>query len=274
MTRFPFISLVITKDFLAYLKALSVKLQGRYIDVVSAYNHINFVLSTLKKAREDVEAVHRRMYDRAVHLASLVNVVESLPRTTNWQQHRSNTPATTTSEYFKRTITIPALDHLIAKIDTRFSRDSSSVVCQAALLLPSAIARSQDVITTIDIADLVTMYSGDLPAPESLDTELHCWNSMWQQNSGEAATLNAPVKVVKSIDPDFFPNLNIPLGVTSAECKHSISRLRCLKTYLQSTMTESRLNGLALLYTHRDIVCSHDVVVENFAKGHPRRMHL
>ena len=221
LTRFPFIiSLVITKDVLAYSKALSVKLQGRYIDIVSAHNHINFVLTTLKQAREDIEAVHSRMFDRAIHLASSVNVVESLPRTTNRQQHRSNTPATTPSEYFKRTVTIPALDHLIAEIDTRFSRDSSSVVCQAALLLPSTIAMSQEAITTVDIADLVTMYCDDLPAPESLDTELHCWNVMWQQKSGEAAALNTPAMVMKSIDCDFFPNLDIlfrivcTLGVT------------------------------------------------------------
>lgn len=281
LTRFPFIiSLVITKDVLAYSKALSVKLQGRYVDIVSAYNHISYVLTTLKQAREDVEAVHSRIYDRAVHLASSVNVVESLPRTTNRQQHRSNAPATTSSEYFKRTITIPAFDHLIAEIDTRFSHDSSSVVCQAALLLPSAIVKSEEVITKIDVADFVAMYSDDLPAPESLDTELHCWNTMWQQKSGEAAALNTPAKVVKSIDPDFFPNLDIlfkivcTLGVTSAECERSISRLRCLKTYLRSTMTEARLNGLALLYTHRDIMCCSNKVVENFAQRHPRRMHL
>ena len=51
LSRFSFIiTLVITKDLLAYTKALSVKLQGRYVDVVSAYNHISFVLTALKGA--------------------------------------------------------------------------------------------------------------------------------------------------------------------------------------------------------------------------------
>ena len=100
------------------------------------------------------------------------------------------------------------------------------------------------------------------------------------KRSTEAAALKTPAKILKSIDPDFFPNLNIlfqivcTLGVTSAECERSVSRLRCLKTYLRSTMTEARLNGLALLYTHRDIPCSSDQVVEGFAQRHPRRMHL
>ena len=104
-------SLVIAKDVLAHTNALSDKLQGRYLDVVSAYNHVNFVLATLKSAQEVVDSVHGRMYDRVVHLASSVNVVESLPRTTNQQQHHSNTPAATTLEYIKWTITISALDH-------------------------------------------------------------------------------------------------------------------------------------------------------------------
>lgn len=50
-------------------------------------------------------------------------------------------------------------------------------MCQAALLLPSTIAESEDVLTAVDIADIVTMYRDDLPAPESLDTELHCWKT-------------------------------------------------------------------------------------------------
>ena len=60
------------------------------------------------------------------------------------------------------------------------------------------------------------------------------------------------------------------LAVASAECEQSVSRLRYLKTYLRSTMTEERLNGLALLYTHRDISCDAERVVEEFAQRNPR----
>ena len=56
------VALVIAKDVLAYTKALSVELQGRYVDVVSAYNQINFVKTTLQSARDDVDTVHARIY--------------------------------------------------------------------------------------------------------------------------------------------------------------------------------------------------------------------
>ena len=78
-------------------------------------------------------------------------------------------------------MTIPAFDHLITEIDTRFHRESTSVVCQVALLLPPTVAESQETITSVDIADFLTMYHDDLPAPQSLDTELHCWSTMWQK---------------------------------------------------------------------------------------------
>ena len=64
------------------------------------------------------------------------------------------------------------------------------------------------------------------------------------------------------------------LPVTSAECERSVSRLRYLKTYLRSTTTEDRLNGLAMLYVHRDIPCPIETVVDDFACAQPRRLEL
>ena len=103
---------------------------------------------------------------------------------------------------------------------------------------------------------------------------------MCRRRAEDAATFNTPAKVLQSIDCDFFPNLDVlfkiacTLAVTSAECERSVSRSRHLNTYLRSTMTEDRLNGLALLYTHQDIPCSTDEVVQQFAQRNPRRMRI
>jgi len=64
------------------------------------------------------------------------------------------------------------------------------------------------------------------------------------------------------------------LAVTSCECEHSISHLRLLKTRLRSTMTEKCLNGLAMLYVHRDISCDATAVVDEFVQQQPRRLQL
>jgi len=47
LTRFPFIfALSITKEVPGYTKALSVKLQGRYVEVVKAFTEINTMKNT------------------------------------------------------------------------------------------------------------------------------------------------------------------------------------------------------------------------------------
>ena len=56
-------------------------------------------------------------------------------------------------------------------------------------------------------------------------------------------------KVIRYTDKDFYPNIHAllviitTLPVTSCECERSISLLRHLKTALQSTMGEDRLNN-------------------------------
>ena len=97
----PFIfTVVVTKEVLGYTKALSVKLQGRYVDVVLAHTEIELVKSTLKNLRDTVQDFHSRTYTKALNVASSIQVEESRPRTTGRQEHRSNVPAVSSSEYY------------------------------------------------------------------------------------------------------------------------------------------------------------------------------
>ena len=55
------------------------------------------------------------------------------------------------------------------------------------------------------------------------------------------------------------------IPVTSCECERSVSELRRLKLYLQSTMSEDRLNGLALMSIHQYFQVVSDDVLDRFA---------
>ena len=61
-------------------------------------------------------------------------------------------------------------------------------------------------------------------------------------------------------------------GITSASAECSFSSLKRVKTYLRSTMTQERLNSLALLYIERELSNilweSMDDVVLIFAQKH------
>ena len=79
---------------------------------------------------------------------------------------------------------------------------------------------------------------------------------------------------------DTFPNIYCALCIlgtvplTACQCKRSVSSLRRLKTYLRSTMAQDRLNGLAVLHTHRNIKPPVDAIIDKFAMMHPRRMEM
>lgn len=77
-----------------------------------------------------------------------------------------------------------------------------------------------------------------------------------------------------------FPNatiayrilLTIPVTVASAE--RSFSKLKLLKSYLRSTMTQERLSGLALIAIENDILenVSYEELIEELISRNARRM--
>lgn len=102
VSQFSFVAtLVVTQTILAFTRGLSVKLQGRYVDVSCAHSDIEMVKTALKAARSQVDTFHERTFEEAVCLAASVGIEQSSPRLAGQQQHRSNVPAGTPSDYYK-----------------------------------------------------------------------------------------------------------------------------------------------------------------------------
>ncbi len=83
--------------------------------------------------------------------------------------------------------------------------------------------------------------------------------------------INSVIDVYRQIEPlqAAFPTLknvlkiSLTLAVSTAECERSFSALKRVKTYLWTTMTEKRLNDIALLSIERslsDVISLEDVV--------------
>ncbi len=139
LSQFQFIvTLKVTQSVLAYTRALSVKLKGRYIsDIARANQEVDNVKGTVRDLRSNVDTFHARVYDEAKKLAEVVHVDESIPRLASRQQHRSNVSADNYPQYYCRNLTIPLLDHLITELNTRFDKTDS--VVEFMQLLPSMI---------------------------------------------------------------------------------------------------------------------------------------
>ncbi len=279
LSQFPFmVSLVLSQKILAYTKGLSVKLQGRYVDVVRAYQDIESVKKVIRGVRSRVDDFHSLMYQAVLTLSESVGVTESAPRRASRQQHRSNAPSDNVSDYYKRNLTIPVLDHLSSELDTRFDANCSQNLMEFMRLLPFEVVKTTSQLKSENFGSILQFYGGDLPSVRSFDAELDLWQNKWKGDAHLAQELNTPEKVLRHTDADYFPNIRTlivilsTLPVTSCESERSISMLKRIKTALRSTMTENRLNGLAMLQYHRDITVTADEVVEEFVQRQPRRL--
>ena len=273
------ITLVITKNVLSYTRGLSVKLQGKWQDIIRAYESINSVIDALKDARKSIDLTHNAWFDEACSISGKLKIQPSIPRTALRQIHRSNHPADSVSEYFKCSISIPILDYLISQMTDRFDPHSQKAV-RVLKLIPTTIVSSGNLIVSDDISEITALYADELPSASTLNSELHQWTLKWKNNIDNATKCNTLLKALHNADSDFFPNIHTLLKIastipiTSCECERSISKLRLVKSFLRTTMSQDRLNGLMLLYAHRDIDLDVDVIIDMFVKKHPRRIKL
>jgi hypothetical protein len=92
-----------------------------------------------------------------------------------------------------------------------------------------------------------------------------------------------PVEVLNFLKRhDCFPNasiayrvlLTIPVTVASAE--RSFSKLKLLKSYMRTTMTQQRLNDLATISLESEVLEKIDYknIIEDFILKNPKRMKL
>ena len=164
-----------------------------------------------------------------------VGVVPSIPHRTNQQQHRDNVPAQTPSDYYKRAVAIPLLDHLQSEMITYFHLTNDAVLSSLFYLLSGLVAVGDRIP---DIKAALDFYENDLPSPQIVDVELLRWKRKWCSTE-DAGLPTSAVQKIAACDREFFPNIHtlIPilctLPITSAECERSFSTVRRLKTYLR-----------------------------------------
>ncbi|XP_022014169.1 zinc finger MYM-type protein 1-like [Helianthus annuus] len=99
--------------------------------------------------------------------------------------------------------------------------------------------------------------------PRHIDNPFDVLDYIFQRNTTYPNAINA-YKVL----------LTIPVTVASAE--RSFSKLKLLKTYLRSTMSQERLNGLAIISIESEILDTIDYkeLIESFASKNARRTTL
>ena len=75
---------------------------------------------------------------------------------------------------------------------------------------------------------------------------------------------------------DKLVRIYLTIPVTTATGERSLSVVRCIKTYLRSTMSQQRLNNIMLLNVHKDLTDALDLptVARQFVDANERRRHF
>ena len=185
-----------------------------------------------------------------------------MPRVVGTQIHGSNIPAESVSDYYKRTITIPLLDHFMCELDYRFDSNKTEAIFNGFVVLPAKLIAKVQQPEKGYWKEKFSLFENfirnDLPDSLSLDSELDLWETYWISYKGSLPD-NAS-NTSKSIKFSGFQNIKVALRiistlpVTSCECERPFSSLKRLETCTRSTMVAERLNSLALLHVHKDII--------------------
>ena len=122
------VTLVIICRLLAITRPLTKQLQSSTLDALSAIDKITLLFTTLKRIRKEIDEMHGEWYAEGVAIANQLGIVPCKPRTVDVQIYSCTAPSASISEYYKRTITIPFLDHLHSQIELRFSQKNIDIL--------------------------------------------------------------------------------------------------------------------------------------------------
>lgn len=200
----------------------------------------------------------------------------SKPRLAGRRSHRENVPSDSVSEYYRRAMYYPFLDHFISELDSRIIKPSP--LFKITNISPKNVGHWSS--TKVSVDEIFSAYVPDIPDDIRQSQESEClrWKSRWGKVQDLPTTI---AETLLHCHPQEFPNISrafttlLTLPITTATAERSFSVLRRLKTYLRSTMKEDRLGGLALMHIHKhDVSLNAEDILYDFAAFGSRRMEL
>ncbi|XP_065681492.1 52 kDa repressor of the inhibitor of the protein kinase-like [Hydra vulgaris] len=263
LTNFSFIvSLVLTKQLMDYFYGISVTLQTKSFDISQQLDEIQNLTSRLREMQRNADAYHNKWYKIALSFSKTFNIDEK-----NLEH-----------VVFRIFIRLPFLNHLPNELENRFD-NKSSIVYNGLCAIPASLTKQyfRSCPWKEKFLIFLNFYKSDLPHFSSINAELELWEEFWNEKTELPSTIS---DTLKFMDMRGFPNIleafhilaTIP--IRTCECERSISTLRRIKTYTRSTMSENRLNGLALMSIHQEIVPDINRVIEIFASKGDRKLEF
>lgn len=164
------------------------------------------------------------------------------------------------------------MDGFIQQLQSRFIHHKG-ILKSFQCLLPRKDKSALSEEDEKEVKQLVEKYATDVGCSEDVALgEISVWycyvnqQKKYPKSAVEAMCDKTTLPAVHTLLKIF-----VTLPVTTATSERSFSTLRRLKSYLRNTTNETRLNGLALLNVHREILISPTDVLNEFSLK-PHRM--
>jgi hypothetical protein len=255
----------------SYTLPLSKMLQMVSLDLVSAIEMAENVVSELENIRKSPEEVFSQIFRKSSTVLQERNDEQfkrATSRLAGRQTNRTNVKTKTPEAYFRISIFIQFLDSMISQLKERFIKHKN-VLQSLNILIPG---RNQNGFES-QLEILLSLYSFDLEGCNLniLTAEYQLWQRKF--TTLEKSTIpNSAIQAIQMCNPNLFPNIYkllkilVTLPVTTCTTERSFSTLKYLKSYLRNSTSQERLNGLAMLFIHKNIQVTEDEVLNVLQK--------
>ena len=239
-------------------------------------------------------------FDRAVALAEQLAATYDEPVCPEFPEKRSRKKKRlfdyegqdegheTARDKFRVDFFLSMMDITIEKLEERFEQMkdfSSKFSFLYNMNTLKALTRDELEISVNDLSDYL---EGDVDRCDLLQ-EILCFRGVYYTSTDKdkdthkhTNAINALLYIYKNNLQEIYPNLSISfriiltVPVTVASGERSFSKLKLIKTYLRSTMSQERLNGLAIISIEHEIGRSVDYeeIIDKFANTKARKVKL
>jgi len=191
--------LSIISKYSAKFEIISTVLQGIDVDLQQATRHVQVLLSMLQKDRDDCETQFSAIFEKAVEIASKINLELTLPRRNARQTHRDNYPTNNVQDYFRQSLFIPYIqcinESIIISIKDRFS-DEKLKIFALFDLHPKKI-KYMNRQTFMKTLKVISQVYGSLL--ENFEEQALSWYELWQDKP-----LENDMKLIDILDYETF----------------------------------------------------------------------
>lgn len=272
LADFEFIvTLVVLKNALSFTRAFGKNLQGETLDVFFAANSLTAVLHSLHEVMDNLEVYHEFWFEEAVNLATAMEVPVKVPRLFLRKQQAGGAMEIQPESFFKEYLTLPVMEYVAQEVKDIFSENHLKAL--KCLSLVPAVMGQMKFNTSED--PHVDVYRSDLPHPDTLPAELHCWRIKWKHRGKEVSLPCTIHETLQHSDVKFFPNVSAflkilaTLPVLKLDGSHGETAQKRLQAYIIDTSLHQRCKNLAVLNINYHIKTDLEEMVQCYIKSYP-----